>query len=219
MGIALNDWYLGFKRRLSPPAFPAQQVRRPGAQPVVFLPGIWERWTASWLWARSFYKAGYDVHFVPELDLELGSMEDLSDLLLEWIGANLTQPPIIVGHSKGGLVAKSALVKRESALRGIVACGTPFEGSPMASIAPLSMRVRNLRPESAEIQQLAAHTQENAKVILIEARWDQNVPHIGRLPGGAALEAPVDGHNQMLEDPETARLVTEAVIWIDKNWP
>lgn len=215
---AVEDWTLGISRLVDAPHVSPIDVRRPGEPAVIVLPGVWERWEATWRWASDLFEAGFDVHFIPELDLELGSLPDLGEKLLNWVRGSELDSPLIVAHSKGGLVAKEALVKDPSALRGVIACGTPFDGAPIASVTPLSLRVRNLRPGSPQIQELASNTEANQRIIAIEAAWDQNVPELQNLPGATVVKAPVEGHNHLLEDPSTAKLVTESALWALKNW-
>lgn len=216
--VALADWRLGITGLLEPPQLAEEQVRLPGGPPVVVLPGVWERWTATWQWAVALHGAGFDVHFVPELDLELGDVQALGQRLLDWLGDNLVQHPIIVAHSKGGLVAKAALIADPEAIKGVIACGTPFEGAPIVKLTPLALRLRGLSPDSTQIRRLAESTAENEKIVAIEAAWDQNVPPVGQLPGSTLLEAPAIGHNQLLQDPETAELIVEVAEQINADW-
>lgn len=216
--IAAEDWQRGVARFTQHIDRDPQEVRRAQAPPLVLLPGVWERWESTWEWAQALHGSGFDVHFAPDLDLELGSLEELAGRLLDWLASTGLERPILTAHSKGGLVGKQALVNRPQALKGLIACGTPFEGAPLAGLTPPALRMYNLRPSSPEIRSLQENVEANRRIILIEAQYDQNVPRVSRLPGAIRQVVPTAGHNSLLQDPATIRKIVAAAQHIQKRW-
>lgn len=216
--LALADWGSAAKRRFTFSTPDVRALQRPGARTVVLLPGVWERWGSTWSWGEALFAAGFDVRFVPELDLTLGSLKDLSDQLLSFLDRQVLEPPIIVAHSKGGLVAKRAMISNPERITGLVACGTPFDGAPLARYTPPGLKMNDLAPEAEEIRDLAANTDVNRKIVLIEAEWDQDVPQAESFPCGFRCTVPVAGHHRLLIDPLTTERIVQFVIHIDKHW-
>ena len=91
-------------------------------RPVVFIHGLWLHATSWGPWLDLFREAGYDpvapgwpnepatveeARDHPELVANLG-IDDITDHMAEVIGG-LRNPPVIVGHSFGGLIAEKLL--------------------------------------------------------------------------------------------------------------
>jgi protein SERAC1 len=109
--------------------------------------GFWPRWLAVDLSAANVWSAGYDSSlFVGALTGAGSSLHDRSTVLLDFlISKSLGQRPILfVTHSLGGLIVKQMLrtcsdsISAEkkaflAATRAIVFCGTPHQGSGLAS--------------------------------------------------------------------------------------
>lgn len=216
--MALTDWGRAAKRCLLTPSQNPDVFRRDNARSVVLLPGVWERWQATWAWGESLHDAGFDVRFVPDIDLELGDVDELAETLLNYFDQAAISDPIVVAHSKGGLVGKQAMVKQPNRIAGLVACGTPFEGAPLARLLPRALKMSDLTPEAEKIRRLAENTDVNSRIVSIEAKWDQDVPPVGGLPGGFYCQVPVIGHHQLLGDPITSKRIVQFVSHIHEKW-
>lgn len=222
---ALKDWARGaiqktqfrLRQRGAKP-ISAAAFRRPGAPSIVMIPGVWEEWGVLTRWGSALYNAGYDVRYVPHMDRVLGPIDDLARDLLDWMEHERIDKTVIVAHSKGGLVGKRAMIIASDRFVGLVACGTPFRGAPLARLLPPASKMRDLTPENTDVTSLADDLPSNHKTVLIEATWDQNVPRIGVLPGAVHLTAPIKGHNALLGDKETAKLIAETVNHIYRKW-
>lgn len=208
-GVAAADWHLGTRQRLRQGHLDPEGLRRPGAAPVVLLPGVWGPWESTWSWGEALHAAGYDVRFVPRMTYELGDLPGLAATLREEASQQGFEGAVVVAHSKGGLVGKQALVDYPGLFRGLVACGTPFGGAPLARWAPFISRMRNLRPEDRQIRRLGKHTAVNQRIASIQAAWDQNVPMTGFLPGAFCAVVPVRGHNLLLDEPAVAQRIVQ----------
>lgn len=215
---AMRDWMLSATQKARPLVQDPESLHRPGAKSVIMLPGIWGRWNGTWLWAEALYDSGFDVHFVPEVDQQLGTLTHLADALVSAIQSKHLSRPIVVGHSKGGLVAKWAMREDPELLAGLIAVGTPFFGAPIARRMPPLTQLPDLAPETPQIRNLADYHEVNKKIVIIEAEWDQDVPTVGVLPGSLHCFVPIEGHNRLLEDPLTAERIVQFARHIDRCW-
>lgn len=215
---ALTDWGWAAKRRMQFALPKPDALRREGARSVVMLPGVWERWWTTWRWGQALHGAGFDVRFIPEIDLELGTIDSLAKRVLEQLDQQGITRPILVAHSKGGLVGKQAMVTEPGRILGLVACGTPFDGAPLARLTPPALKMSDLVPEAQQIRRLAQNTDANRRIASIEARWDQDVPAVGALPGGLYCQVPVIGHHQLLADPVTSERIVQFAEHMDEKW-
>ena len=104
--------------------------------PVIFIHGMsenvsnWNNWL-SFLKDRGFY----DKHevWVYQYDWTKHIQENGNDLLNRIKGLNLQAPPLLIGHSMGGLVSRS-YIAQGGAFTKLVTLGTPNSGSPLADI-------------------------------------------------------------------------------------
>lgn len=218
---ALGDWSLGGWQRLS---FSARQIganrveptawRSPGGEPILLLPGVWERWSSLIVWAEALHQAGWDVRFAPQVDLELGSLPELANRLLE----ELDYCPLVVAHSKGGLVAKQTMILSPRSIRGLIAVGTPFSGSPLARLMPRASGMSDLSPDNESLVEVGREPVSSGRTVLIEAQWDQDVPHAGHHRFGAYCTVPVVGHNALLSSPIVAQTICRYAAHIREQW-
>lgn len=221
---ALHDWGIGWKHRVAPrPAYvDGQPLRRPGAAPVYVLPGVWETWPSLLTWGEALWDSGFDVRLLPQFDGQFGPLSQLASKLRATIAADAEAaeagPPLVVAHSKGGLVAKQALAQEPGCFQGVVTVGTPFAGAPLAGLAPSGLNLRDLRPSSPQILRLQRQVEPNRRIIAISAKWDQNVPDQGRLPGAIRWQIPVIGHNELLKHPAATAAVVKSAQHIRANW-
>lgn len=216
--LALRDWHLGWRTqvritmqrqfgRSSAEEF-LSKYHSPGLPVAILLPGVWERWEVLKTWAKALAEAGFDVHLLPEFDMQIGTLSDLGTRLANYLETNALEDVLIVAHSKGGLVAKSAMVGVQGwRIRRLISCGTPYAGAPIAQLSPPSMNMRSLVPWNGEIEGLAKKTDTNPKIVAIRAAWDQNVPPSNDLTGARNVTVPVTGHNRLLDAPETAAAI------------
>lgn len=221
--LALRDWSLGglqkvrfrcWERRRCDP----DSLRRPGGPAVILLPGVWEDWGALLTWGRHLFEAGFDVNFFPEVDRMFGPLEALARQVAEGAAQRGLGPALIVAHSKGGLVGKACLIEFPGRFTGLITCGTPFAGAPLARLLPQWSQMADLNPENPKITTLANDLPTNRKLVQVEAKWDQNVPRVGMLPGAIHVTSNIVGHNALLEDKETAKTIARMALHISENW-
>jgi non-heme chloroperoxidase len=114
------------------------------ATPVVFIHGLWLHATSWQPWIDLFREAGYDP-IAPEWPGGLPSVAEcranpdavagfgitaVADHYAQII-AGLDQPPVVIGHSFGGLLAQNLLG------RGVAAAGIALDAAPIKGVLPL----------------------------------------------------------------------------------
>lgn len=212
---ALRDWGAAWRgniahaaKRLTRLGPDIDSLVKQGAPSVVLLPGLWERWEVLTSWGKALDALGFDVHYVPQLDMEFGSLGALAQKLGEYLQDQDLSEVLIVAHSKGGLVAKALMTGEQGWRVGqLIACGTPFVGSPIAALSPAFIRMKSMVPWDQEIVELGKLVEVNERIVALQARWDQNVPADPDLPGATVVTAPVVGHNELLRSPAAIALI------------
>lgn len=217
--MALGDWNRGFakslaaltKRALHAGGGPTA-LRREGAPTAIILPGWLREWETVEPWGRALHAVGWDVRFVPELDRQPGSLQDLAETLLNFLVEEQLDQVVVVAHSKGGLVTKWAMTMAGGdRISLLIAVGTPFEGAPLAQVLPSEAGGDSLRPDNTELSLLEKRTDVNNRIFALEAKRDQNVPSLENLPGARIIRTEVEGHTALLDAPEVlAWIVTIA---------
>lgn len=214
--IAVADWMASMGRHLwsTRPgvALPAPgDFRRPpvgGAPPApvaVGLPGIWESWHVLVPWAGALHEDGWDVHLLAALSDMTAPVPQLARVVEEHLASEDVRGAVLFAHSKGGLVGKTVMLGAQGwRVRGMVAFATPFEGAPIVRLAPLVPVLEELDPAAEGVRRLAGEADVNARIIQVEAAWDQSVPP-GPLPGARHVVMPINGHSAMMASPQAAR--------------
>jgi len=216
--IAAADWLRSAARHLwlsrwrtrgrTPADF--RTVAQAGAvAPVVIgLPGIHEEWRALAVWARALKAQGWDVRLPTDLGRMTAPVSDLSARVEALLEREDLHDVVLVAHSKGGLVGRAVMCGPQAGrVRGMVAVATPFHGSPAARLVPVVPGFRELAPGSPTLRRLARDTSADARIIQVEAAWDQSVP-AEPLPGARRYAVlPVVGHESMMTHPRAARAI------------
>lgn len=175
---------------------------------VVSLPGIFEQHAFSGFVVHHIESQGVAVGHFEALGYNVAPLPKSASMLMSYLREHDLRDVVIVAHSKGGLIAKYAMVfeDTEGRISRLIAFSTPFSGSRYAKYFPLRS-VREMAPRSEMIRMLQAETAVNARITSIYARWD---PHI---PGGCALEGAENividtvGHFRLLNDPRLFELI------------
>lgn len=196
----------GFVRR-TPPALWSQGNRAP----VVLLPGIYERWNFLAAIAERMHEAGHPIIVIPELGRLAGPVDEACETVIARFAAE-SRDVILIGHSKGGLVARTLLDRAEIGhrIRLVIAINTPFSGSRWARFVRMR-RLRDLRPESRQIVTLGRPADANARVVSIGSRLDPLVTESTALPGAVHVVVPRVGHFLPLRTTTTVDLVARIV--------
>ncbi|MFI0984052.1 esterase/lipase family protein [Streptomyces exfoliatus] len=145
--------------RLSPAA-PATTIA-PGRRPVILLHGFGDNRSVFVLLRRSLARHGRvcveSLNYSP-LTCDLRTAAELLGRRVEEIRARTGHAEVdIVGHSLGGLVARYYVQRLggDSRVRTLVTLGTPHSGTTVAPLADAHPLVRQMRPGSAVLKELA----------------------------------------------------------------
>ncbi|GAA3674155.1 hypothetical protein GCM10023081_10650 [Arthrobacter ginkgonis] len=185
---------------------------KPGAAPVVLIPGIWETWQFMHPVAERLHAAGHPVHRVKGFGYNHGSVPDMARVVARYLKENDLRNVLLVAHSKGGLIGKYVMTASDQAWRvdRMTAINTPFSGSAYARFAPLR-RLRDFSPRNAGLLKLARNLKINHRIASVYSVFD---PHI---PGGSFLEGAVNvkldamGHFRPISDPRLLAIVEAQV--------
>ncbi|MEZ0165788.1 esterase/lipase family protein [Kineococcus sp. LSe6-4] len=183
--------------------------------PVVLVPGIWETWRVLRDLGDALHRAGHPVHVLPGLGTNSAELAVGAQVLRRTVTALDLRGAVVVAHSKGGLIAKTALGLPgvTDRVAGLVAVATPFAGSRYATWFP-ARPVRRLSPRDPAIRRLAADLSAHPRIVAIRPRFDPHVPRAAdaaALAGAVEVEVPLEGHFRPLGDPRLHEAVLHAV--------
>src|SRR5918993_3270501 len=99
--------------------------------PVLIIPGVYESWRFMQPVAEHLYRGGHPVHVLDKLGYNTGAIPAMAEIVREYLKELDLSGVIVVAHSKGGLIAKSALAEPDTfrRVRRVIALNTPFAGS------------------------------------------------------------------------------------------
>lgn len=133
----------------------------PGLRPVVLLHGFVDNRSVFVLLRRTLTRHGRDcvesLNYSP-LTCDLRSAAELLGRRVEEIRARTGHTEVdIVGHSLGGLIARYYVQRLggDTQVRTLVMLGTPHSGTTVAPLADAHPLVRQMRPGSAVLRELA----------------------------------------------------------------
>jgi pimeloyl-ACP methyl ester carboxylesterase len=184
-------------------------------RPVVVLPGVYENWQFMRPTIEAFHDAGHPVHVVPTLGANRRPLDSGAAAVLAYLRAHDLQDVVLVGHSKGGLIGKLALLRdAEDRIAHLVTICSPFHGSSRCRLLPLAS-LRPLDPEDALLRSLDANGSKNAHITSSAPVYDEHVPEGSHLDGARNLTLPIAGHFRPIGHPASLRALIEVVDELD----
>jgi pimeloyl-ACP methyl ester carboxylesterase len=184
-------------------------------RPVLVIPGVYESWQFMRPTVEAFHNAGHPVHVVPALGTNRRPLDAAAAIVREYLRDNDLHDVVLVGHSKGGLIGKLALLRDdEDRIAHLVTICTPFHGSSRGRLLPLPA-VRRLDPDDALVRSLDANRSRNAQITSFAPVYDEHVPEGSRLDGARNLSLPIAGHFRPIGHPGCLRALIEAVAALD----
>ena len=143
------------------PATDPRATITPGMRPVVLLHGFVDNRSVFVLLRRVLTRHGRgcveSLNYSP-LTCDLRSAAELLGRRVEEIRARTGHTEVdIVGHSLGGLIARYYVqrLRGDTRVRTLVMLGTPHSGTTVAPLADAHPLVRQMRPGSAVLRELA----------------------------------------------------------------
>lgn len=195
---------------LGAPNSPDHYARGSG-RAVVVLPGVYEGWKFLRSLIVPLYRRGYAVHVVSALGHNRRPIADGAAAVLELIEARDLRDVVILGHSKGGLIGKLAMLADEDArIASMVTICTPFHGSSRARLLPLRS-VSPLVPGHPSLVSLGDLDPVNARITSIGTIFDEHVPEGSQLPGAHNVTVDLPGHFLPLGHPAVLAEVLAAL--------
>ncbi|MFK5635597.1 MULTISPECIES: esterase/lipase family protein [unclassified Ornithinimicrobium] len=182
-----------------------------GGQPVVLLPGIYERWQFMRPVADLLHDRGHPVHVVARLRWNTSPVDASAQLVADYLEEHDLRGVLLVAHSKGGLIGKSVMLHEEAGRRvdRMVAIATPFSGSVYARLFLLPA-VRALSPRDRTLRSLAEQLEVNSRITSIWGAFDPHIPGGSHLEGATNVRLRTSGHFRILGRPELLDAVARA---------
>ena len=188
-------------QRLHPPTQP-----RP---PVLLIPGVFESWRFMQPVAEHLYRQGHPVHVLDKLGYNTGAIPDMAVIVSDYLEREDLHDVTVVGHSKGGLIAKQALGQPGTLarVRHLIAVNTPFSGSRYAALFLLPS-VRMFAPNGPVIRALRLETAVDRRISSLYSVFDPHIPETSHLDGAENIVLSTIGHFRPLAAPQTLKLIT-----------
>ncbi len=182
-----------------------------GYPPVILLPGITRKWGFLKNLADKISEAGYPVYALPDLGRNMMTIPHSARIVEKLLASQNIKGAILIGHSKGGLMAKYLLAEspERKRIKAAIAIATPFLGSEIARLS-LSKAYQELTPESKIVRELARNKTVNRKIYSLIPIYDNLLPQQNSyLPGGRNLIIQTRGHHTIVFDPKTIKIILE----------
>lgn len=185
---------------------PATQPR----SPVLLIPGVFESWRFMQPVAEHLYRQGHPVHVLDKLGYNTGKIPELAVIAAAYLEDQDLHDVTVVGHSKGGLIAKQALAQPGTArrVRHVITVNTPFSGSRYASYFLLPS-VHMFAPNGPVIRALNLETAVNQRISSLYSVFDPHIPETSHLDGAENIVLPTIGHFRPLGAARTLQLITQ----------
>lgn len=182
--------------------------------PVLLIPGIYETWQFLRPVAERLHADGHPIHVLPALGYNTRPIVASAALGQEYLREHDLRGVTVVAHSKGGLIGKHMMVvddRDERRIDRMVAVSSPFNGSPLARIAP-ARALREFAPHRPVIRTLLAERDADSRIVSIYGMRDQYIPGGSRLVGAREnIAVSVVGHFALLSHPRVLELIASRV--------
>lgn len=138
----------------------------------VILASGWGKADLGWRKYRKWWEAeGVTTSVLQSKAGNFGPLQAASRQLARQIN-DLAQPPVIVGHSAGGVIARHCLAKYQPEVAGLVTIASPHGGSKWAKLAPWSYSACQLQPNSNFIRRMEPLGNPNCPMLNIFCSHD-----------------------------------------------
>ena len=192
---------------------PADRLPAGTRRPILLVHGYGCSRGVWWLLRRRLEAAGHTVATVslaPPYTSMGKLVPQLNQRIEDVCAATGAKQVTLVGHSMGGLIARSYLARHGIArVAQLITLATPHAGTELGRVG-FGQNAREMTPDSLWLRDMA---QESVKIPAISLRnpYDNYVmPQDNqRLPGARDVELPPVGHIAMLYDVRVARLLLE----------
>ncbi|MFD2675469.1 esterase/lipase family protein [Gulosibacter bifidus] len=182
---------------------------------VVVLAGLATPWGFMRPMLDALTERGFRTVVLPQLGWNYRSVAELAELVDLYLRAHPEYGRVLlVGHSKGGLIAKQVLLRDADSERtlGAVAISAPFRGAVTAKYVfgsswNITREIIGLRPGTPTQLALTEHDSVDQRMVSIIPLYDPIVGVPGTLVQGKNRTVRALGHNRLLGDPRVHELV------------
>lgn len=208
--VYVGYWQVqGFLFRVDPESY-----RNPGAtkRPILLVPGIYERWQFMRPVADLLRDRGHPIHVVTKLNWNTATIAASADVVDAYLEEHDLWDVLIVAHSKGGLIGKYAMLRKdpEGRIARMIAISTPFGGSIYAKFF-LLRSIRDFSPADRTLRMLAEHLDANRRITSIWGAFDPHIPGGSRLEGATNITLKSSGHFRIFGQKDLLEAVDKAV--------
>jgi pimeloyl-ACP methyl ester carboxylesterase len=170
---------------------------------VILIHGVHAQWVSLEKIATAIHKEGYRIHIVKKLGTVTKPVIAATHDVAEYIKGNNLKDVIVIGHSKGGIVAVNLLKDPTVAerIKKVINIAGPIKGSFMAWIFPST---RELLPSSDLIKHYYQGI-DTKKIINLYPRIDNDILPNKNLVGDNCVNKQIDifGHIRIVEARQT----------------
>ncbi len=174
---------------------------------AILIPGVHAQWVSLEKIATALHKEGCRIHLVKKLGTNTKPVTAAAHDVAEYIKDNNLKDVIIIGHSKGGIVAVNLLKDPTVAerIKRIINIAGPIKGSYMAWIYPST---RELLPSSDLIKNYLQGI-DTKKIINLYPRIDNDIIPNKSLLGENCINKQIDifGHIRIVEARQTINAI------------
>ncbi len=177
---------------------------------VILLPGYAESFLFLWTIGNLLNNLGYRIWVLEDFK-STGRIDDETKKFVPFIKNNNLTNIILVGHSRGGLIAK-LLVDKYPKIAGlvkkIITIATPWQGTAYGYIR--FWNLVELKPDSNLIKKLSTNSANTAKIVNLYPRIDNHVlPNRNLvLTGADNRQIHIMGHTRILECKDTLECIS-----------
>ena len=202
------------------PRPPVQPRSEPPARPVILVHGFCGTQSSWSPLARTLRARGVTVDAISYAPFGT-SVEQLADRLVAEVNRVISKTRSdkvhLVGHSLGGVVIAKAIAdgRLDGLVDTVVTLGSPFGGSPWASLLPFGEVPRALREGSPLLRRLASAPQpDGVRWLAFTASLDIVVPGLRSVPTHTQAESITIGgvgHCGLLLSPRVVERIVDAL--------
>ena len=170
---------------------------------VILIHGAHAQWVSLEKIASTVHEQGYRIHIVKKLGTNTKPVVAATDDVADYIKVNDLKDVIVIGHSKGGIVAINLLKDPTVAkrIKKVINIAGPLKGSLLAWVFPST---RELLPSSDLIKHYSQGI-DTKKIINLYPRIDNDIIPNKSLLGENCVNKQIDvfGHIRIVEARQT----------------
>ncbi len=158
-------------------------------------------------------KHGYKIHTPPEITPNIHKISYYVEKIKNYIEKNNLKNVILIGHSKGGIIARYLLKEEElkNKIKKAITISSPHKGSILAIYSRFN--AHELTPWSKTIRGINKQKDDLKNILNIYGIHDKIViPNRSlHLPGAKNIKIEIKGHNKTISSPKVWQIILEEI--------